>query len=136
MFQIDAMSRTPVYEQLIGQMEKFILSGVLKPGEQIPSVRRLSLELTVNPNTILKAYGDLDARGLIRSVPGRGYFVCENAYEVLRTRQTEHLKELRMELVGMALAGIERETVLRCVDDAYERAEKIRRRETEENDCD
>ena len=65
MFMIDPMSRQPVYEQIIRQMERFILSGMLAPGDQLPSVRSLSLELSINPNTIQKAYSELDVRGII-----------------------------------------------------------------------
>ena len=72
MFKIDIMSRVPVYEQIIEQMEKFILTGILSAKEQVPSVRSLSVELSVNPNTIQKAYSDLDRREIIYSVPGRG----------------------------------------------------------------
>ena len=54
MYHVDAMSRVPVYEQIVEQTEKFILAGILKPGDKIPSVRNLSIELSVNPNTIQK----------------------------------------------------------------------------------
>jgi len=120
MFQIDAMSRQPVYEQLISQMERFILSGILAPGEQLPSVRSLSVELTINPNTILKAYGDLDARGLIRSVPGEGYFVCEKALEILGGIMMSRLDQLKESLAEMAMAGIEKAIILECVENAYQ----------------
>ena len=83
MFQIDSMSRKPVYEQLIEQVESFLLNDVLKPGDQIPSVRNVTMQHAINPRTVLKAYNDLDARGLIRSVPGKAYFVCEEAKQIL-----------------------------------------------------
>ena len=83
MFQIDPMSRTPIYEQLIDQLEKMIASGALREGDQIPSVRATSTELRINPVTILKSYTELDGRGLIHAVPGRGYFVCEGARDIL-----------------------------------------------------
>ena len=72
MFRIDGMSRTPVYEQIIEQVEKLITLGIMSPGDQLPSVRSLSIELSVNPNTIQKAYSELDAKGIAHSVPGRG----------------------------------------------------------------
>ena len=62
---IDSMSRQPVYEQIVDQVEQMILSGLMRPGEQLPSVRSLSLELSINPNTIQKAYAELDGRGII-----------------------------------------------------------------------
>ena len=70
MFQIDPMSREPVYEQIIQQVQQFILTDVLQPGGQIPSVRSVSMTNSINPRTILKAYTELDAKGLIQSVPG------------------------------------------------------------------
>jgi len=69
---IDSMSRQPVYEQIVDQVEQMILSGLMRPGEQLPSVRSLSLELSINPNTIQKAYAELDGRGIIYTLPGRG----------------------------------------------------------------
>ena len=68
---IDSMSRQPVYEQIVDQVEQMILSGLMRPGEQLPSVRSLSLELSINPNTIQKAYAELDGRGIIYTLPGR-----------------------------------------------------------------
>ena len=83
MFQIDPMSREPVYEQIIQQVQQFILTDVLQPGGQIPSVRSVSMTNSINPRTILKAYTELDAKGLIQSVPGKGYYVCADAKQKL-----------------------------------------------------
>ena len=66
---IDSMSRQPVYEQIVDQVEQMILSGLMRPGEQLPSVRSLSLELSINPNPIQKAYSELDGRGIIYTLP-------------------------------------------------------------------
>ena len=106
MFMIDAMSRTPVYEQLITQIERYIANGVLSPGDQLPSVRSLSLELTVNPNTIQKSYSELDARGIIASVPGRGCFVSENAAELLNAKIRKKLPEFSALAKELLAAGI------------------------------
>ena len=125
MFQIDPLSRIPVYEQIKNQLEKFILNGTIHPGEQIPSVRGLSLELSINPNTILKAYSELDRRGLICSVPGKGYFVCENAMQLLNADKTASLHSLTENLIEMALAGVKREDISLCVENAYVRAAAI-----------
>ena len=82
MFQIDPLNRTPVYEQLIRQTERFVLTGIFKPQDQVPSVRALSVELGVNPNTIQKAYSQMEASGILQSVPGRGRFVTGEAKEI------------------------------------------------------
>ena len=126
MFQIDTMSRTPVYEQIETQLEKFILNGVLKAGEQLPSVRNISVEHSINPRTVLKAYSDLDQRGLITAVPGRGYFVCENALGVLNADNMAKLELLKDTLSEMAIAGVPREEVLKIVDQAFDPNNKRR----------
>ena len=119
MFQIDPMSRTPIYEQIIEQTEKFILTGAITPGDQIPSVRSVSVQLSVNPVTILKAYTDLSNRGLIQSVPGRGYFVCNDAREKLSEGKASLLSEVSALASELALAGIPMEAVIKKIEEAY-----------------
>lgn len=126
MFKIDVMSRVPVYEQIIEQMEKFILTGILSAKEQVPSVRSLSVELSVNPNTIQKAYSDLDRRGIIYSVPGRGCFVSENAKELLSGAKRSQLSELQQTIYELVLAGITREEIIECLDKAIKRKEELK----------
>ena len=72
---MDLKDRRPIYEQLIDQIMDLVLHGVMQPGEQLPSVRSLAGELAINPNTIQKAYAELERRGITYSVPGRGSFV-------------------------------------------------------------
>ncbi|MCR5215913.1 MAG: GntR family transcriptional regulator [Lachnospiraceae bacterium] len=119
MFQIDAMSRTPVYEQVITQVEKFVLAGILTAGDKMPSVRNLSMELSVNPNTIQKAYTELDRRGITCSVPGKGNFISENALEILREDRKNHLEDLSNVVGELKLAGIPYEDVRDCVVKIY-----------------
>lgn len=75
MFELDLRSRAPIYEQLVEKLIELIVNGVLKADEQLPTVRTLAAELTINPNTIQKAYRELEHRGYIYSVPGKGSFV-------------------------------------------------------------
>jgi Predicted transcriptional regulators len=74
-FELDLRSRAPIYEQLVDKIKELIINNVLKPDEQLPTVRVLASELTINPNTIQKAYRELENRGYIYSVPGKGNFV-------------------------------------------------------------
>ena len=124
MFQIDVMSRTPVYEQLVEQVEKFILTGILSEGDKIPSVRSLSMELSVNPNTIQKAFAELDRRGLISSVPGKGCFVSEKALKALKVSKRGNLKELSEQIRELSLAGVTREEVISCVNKVFDEEAK------------
>lgn len=119
MFTIDSMSRQPVYEQIVQQMERFVLSGLMKPGDQLPSVRNLSVELSINPNTIQKAYSELDHRGIIYSVPGRGCFVSENAASLMSEYKRTQFSVLHELLQELAMAGVPKAEILRQVEDAY-----------------
>ena len=116
MLQIDIMSRTPVYEQISSQIEKLISTGILKEGDQLPSVRSLSVDLSVNPNTIQKAYGELDMRGIIGSVPGKGCFVMPGACEKLRMIAKGRLYELKSLASELIAAGVTKEEILNCVN--------------------
>ena len=116
---IDSMSRQPVYEQIVDQVEQMILSGLMRPGEQLPSVRSLSLELSINPNTIQKAYAELDGRGIIYTLPGRGGFVSQNAPELLAEARRSRLGTVRELARELAMAGVPEDEVLACVRSAY-----------------
>ena len=72
---IDPRSGVPIYLQLIEQIKRSIALGILQAGEQLPTVKQLALDLTVNPNTVAKAYRDLERDGVIETSPGRGSFV-------------------------------------------------------------
>lgn len=119
MYQIDVMSRVPVYEQIVDQTEKFILTGILQPGDKIPSVRNLSIQLSVNPNTIQKAIAELDRRGLIFSVPGKGCFVAEQAKNALTAVKRGELTEIKEKITELALAGVSKEEMLSLVEEIY-----------------
>ena len=119
MFQIDTMSRVPIYEQIVNRLEYFVLNGILKEGEQIPSVRNLSVELSINPNTIQKAYFELDKRGIIQSVPGRGCFVTESAKNILSAKKREKITDLKALVQELALADISKEEIIACIEEVY-----------------
>ena len=119
MIRLDYRDASPIYEQIIRQTEQRILSGLLPPGSQLPSVRSLSMELSVNPNTIQKAYSDMDTRGLLCSIPGRGCFVSENAPTLLNQYKRQQLGDLQEAIRELALAGISREELIACIDAAY-----------------
>ncbi len=76
MFDLDLQSRVPIYEQLYKKIIELIIKGVLKENEQLPSVRSLAKDMNVNPNTVAKAYQELERNKIIYSVAGRGSFVA------------------------------------------------------------
>ena len=79
MISIDYQDRRPIYEQIVDRYEMLIIKGILEPDTQMPSVRQMASELSINPNTIQKAYAILESRGFIYPVKGRGNFVSGNA---------------------------------------------------------
>ena len=87
MIAIDVQSRKPIYEQIVERFETLIVSGVLAPDSQLPSVRALAMELSINPNTIQKAYTMLEQEGFIYPVRGRGNFVSGD--ETLKKKKQE-----------------------------------------------
>ena len=119
MIMIDLMSRVPIYEQIIEQLETFVLKGILDVGDQIPSVRNLSIQLSINPNTIQKAYSELVRTGIIDTVPGRGSFIAKEAKANLRNLQGNQLKELSNIVEKLALAGISKEEIIESIDKVY-----------------
>lgn len=120
MFQIDNMSCIPVYEQLIKEVENYILTGILKSDDKMPSVRLLSTELVVNPNTIQKAYAILESRGITYTVPGKGSFVAADAVTKLGEASRQNLAELETALQDMKLAGVSKEEVLTLVEKIFD----------------
>ncbi len=92
MFTIDYKSRKPIYRQIVENIEKLAACGVLQPDEQLPSVRALAVELSANPNTVAKAYSELEAAGVIYSLPGRGSFLAGDG-EKLRAKAVDQLAE-------------------------------------------
>ncbi|MDD3240988.1 MAG: GntR family transcriptional regulator [Lachnospira sp.] len=120
MFTIDVMSRIPVYEQIIKQVEDQILTGLLKEGDKMPSVRSTSVSLGVNPNTIQKAYTELERRHVTVTVPGKGSFISEYAAEVVSQKSRGKLDALQEIVRELLLAGVTRDEISRAIDEVYE----------------
>ena len=123
MFVVDVMSRVPVYEQIIKQVEEQVLTGILKEGDKLPSVRSLSVKLSINPNTIQKAYTELDTRQLIITVPGKGSFISEKAIEVVGANSREKMTELNKIIRELALAGVTKEEIINNIEEVFNNTE-------------
>lgn len=80
MIIIDYKDRRPIYEQIVERFQNLILKGVLEVDSQLPSVRNLAMDLSINPNTIQRAYAELERKGYIYSVKGRGSFIADNSH--------------------------------------------------------
>ena len=122
MFEIDFKSRKTIYEQVVDNIKELILVGVIHPNQKIPSVRELSKILTVNPNTVQKAYSELERLKYIYTLPGRGTFVLEkNGKEPLDNEQIENSrKSIALEIRELYYLGLSKEKIYKMVDDLIE----------------
>lgn len=102
----------PIYEQIINQIRDAVVSGELKAGDGMPSIRVLAKELAVSVITTKRAYEELEKEGVIESVPGCGFYVCEQKNDLLREKQMMNLENRMSELLadcenaGMTLKDI------------------------------
>ena len=117
MFELDVQSRRPIYEQLMEKFKQLMINEVLKEHDQLPSVRILAQELTINPNTIQKAYRQLEAEGYIYTIPGKGNFVLPPG-ELKNSLKEEKIRsELTRVLAEALYIGIEKKEIYRLVKD-------------------
>ena len=113
-----------IYEQIVSQMKDAIVSGQLKPGEALVSIRALAAELQVSVITTKRAYEELEKEGLIRSVAGKGFYVCEYNTDYLREKQLMLLEERTADvIIGAKSAGLSCEDFVEMVRALYEEKE-------------
>lgn len=103
---VDKMSSKPIYEQIVEQIQNLVVTGVLKPDDMIPSVRNLSKECGTNPNTVQKAYNELERVGITYSVPGVGRYVSGNAKEIVQRLMSTSNSELKGIVEKLKLSGM------------------------------
>lgn len=121
MIQVDVRSRVPIYEQIVNSFKQMTMSGILSPDEKLPSVRELSQELTINPNTIQKAYQELERQNIIYTKRGQGSFVNPNIQAINKEEKMEELiEEIKRIIVESMYLGISKEKFWDIINSAYE----------------
>lgn len=117
MFIIHTKDDTPVYIQLQNQVLDYIALGILEKDDQLPSVRTLSKELGINPNTVAKAYANLEVQGYVYTKAGKGVFVkTGNVTEMVHEKK---LEELKTKLIDCKSVGIEKQILTNILDEVY-----------------
>ena len=119
MILIDYKDRRPIYEQVIEKFQQMILCGVLEPDSAMPSVRGLAMEMSLNPNTIQRAYQELERTGYIYTIKGKGSFVCNTA-SLAEGKRRELQRELQGCVDKALLAGISVESLKDMVEQCIE----------------
>lgn len=122
MISLNYRDSRPIYEQIRDGLRKLIVTGALSADEKLPSVRALAAQLAINPNTIQRAYNELEGEGYIYSVPGKGSFAAANAPGGLRpadsARRAELLTQVRELLSELRYLGVSQQELLNLVKEA------------------
>lgn len=116
MFTIDLTSRTPIFEQIYNKIVELVITGVFSENDQLPSVRNMAKETGVNPNTVAKAYQELERRGIIYSVPGRGSFISGKETSAI---QEAMMSEFDKAAISAMKRGISTGTLKERIDTLY-----------------
>ncbi|MGA7884532.1 MAG: GntR family transcriptional regulator [Acidobacteriaceae bacterium] len=120
LFRVHPASGVPIYLQIESQVRHAAAAGVLRHDDQLPSVRRLAAELRVNPNTVARAFQNLERDGVIRTVPGGGCFVSQQSPGLLRAEKIRRLKPLATQLaVEASQLRFSREDTLRLLEQSF-----------------
>ncbi|MFN0103507.1 MAG: GntR family transcriptional regulator [Bryobacteraceae bacterium] len=121
-FRLDLASGVPVYRQIIEQVRNGIAFSSLRPGDQLPTVRQTAVDLAINPNTVVRAYRELEIRGVIETHQGTGTFVSPQKVERDDVERQRQLDQIVNEFVARAgAAGFHVEDVLACLQERTER---------------
>ena len=107
MFALDYRDARPIYVQICDGIREQVATGILQEGDRLPSVRELAMSLTINPNTIQRAYRELEAKGIIQTLPGKGCFVCG--------AETPGWEELDKAVARLVAQGISREEIIKRI---------------------
>lgn len=123
MIVIDYKDKRPIYEQVIERIEQLILRGILKSDDMLPSVRSLAMELSINPNTIQRAYQELERLGFIYTVKGKGSFISDN--QAVVTQRKEEIQQDVDQLVSKSVeVGIGENELIILIKGAFGRVKE------------
>ena len=115
MFLINLQGKDSIFEQIRSQIEKFIETGILKPNDKLPSVRTLAGDLGINPNTVMKAYQELEKNGYIYTVNKKGAFVCKD----IDTRKNETRRDAVNMIRVLKQEGYTKKELHEVIDQIY-----------------
>ncbi|SHJ61094.1 GntR family transcriptional regulator [Tepidibacter formicigenes] len=125
MIDIDSRSSKPIYEQIVDQIKENIMKGILMHGDKLPSVRELSSMITVNPNTISRAYQELERQRFLISIKGRGTYVSDDYKPKIDNEKLESLKkQVKNMIIEFHYMGMKKGDILDLIQDLYNELKK------------
>lgn len=107
--------RTPIYEQIVKEIERLVTLGLIKPHTQIPSIRDLAHNLGINPNTVKKAYDILEVKGIIVSKSTKGTFIAPNIEEAKQIKINEIIKNIKKDMKDLENYGLTKEEIIKRI---------------------
>ncbi|WP_026894383.1 GntR family transcriptional regulator [Clostridiisalibacter paucivorans] len=120
MINIDPSNSKPIYEQIVDSVKENILKGILQPQDKLPSVRNLSSQLLINPNTVSKAYSELERQKVIVTIKGRGTYVSKDYNPKMEEDRIVQLtKMIKKIIVEAHYIGIDKDRLLSIIDKIY-----------------
>ena len=120
MLKIDARISTPIYEQVIIGIKELIVKGALKVGDKLPSIRELSTLLTINPNTVSKAYMDLEKENIVEVIKGRGTFISNNyGKNISREKLNKLMIDFKRLILEANYLGLEEKDLISMLSQEY-----------------
>lgn len=121
MIDLNYKTNQPIYEQIIEQMKLHVMKGHLQPGDAIPSVRKLALELGITPGTVSKAYQELERQQIIETIRGKGTFIADKIRIKPDERKLEERKKrLQTEIMELRMMGYDKKEIVEFVKEIYE----------------
>jgi GntR family transcriptional regulator len=115
-FRLDAHSGVPVYRQLIDQVLGAVATGALRTGDQLPTVRQVAVDLAINPNTVMRAYREMEIRGILDTQQGAGTFIAEQKTAAPKEERERQLAQLVGEFISRAgLLGLTLEELMQAL---------------------
>ncbi len=118
---LDTASGIPFYRQIIRRIEDLVLAGTLPAGTRLPTIRSLAIQLKINPNTIAKAYAELELRGVVTTQVGSGTFISDNIPEPAQAERDELLQDLlHRTILEFASLGINKKEIPALIDEYKE----------------
>lgn len=120
LISIDSRSSKPIYEQIIDGMKENIMKKILRPNDKVPSVRELASIITANPNTVSRAYKELERQGLIVSIKGKGTYIADDYTQDVDYRKVNKIKEqIKNIIIDMHHMGIDESEFIEIVKEVY-----------------
>ena len=108
---LDYQSREPIFKQIVSQIERYVALGILNSGDKLPSTREMAADLGVNPNTVRKAYTELENNGVIVTISTKGTFIADNTKDVKTEKITEGIEEIKSKIEELMKLGISKEEI-------------------------